>query len=127
MAAPRPKFSLTAGSLASDTASSVAGPSRFVVQRSLDVPLDGLSIALSQSGGVAAGDPVHPPAYDPTVTIPKSQALYEHELTHVVQYSRWGPFFHLGLPLFGIYEWDVILHGYQNAGFEQDARRHGWF
>ena len=58
MAAPRPKFSLTAGSLASDTASSVAGPSRFVVQRSLDVPLDGLSVMLSESGGVAAGDPV---------------------------------------------------------------------
>ena len=58
MAAPRPKFSLTAGSLASDTASSVAAPSRFVVQRSLDVPLDGLSVMLSESGGVAAGDPV---------------------------------------------------------------------
>ena len=58
MAAPRPKFSLTAGSLASDTASSVAGPSRFVVQRSLDVPLDGLSVMLSESGGVTAGDPV---------------------------------------------------------------------
>jgi hypothetical protein len=58
MAAPRPKFSLTAGSLTSDTASSVAAPSRFVVQRSLDVPLDGLSVMLSESGGVAAGDPV---------------------------------------------------------------------
>ena len=58
MAAPRPKFSLTAGSLASDTASSVAGPSRFVVRRSLDVPLDGLSVLLAEGGGVAAGDPV---------------------------------------------------------------------
>ena len=58
MAAPRPKFSLTAGGLTSDSASSVAGPSRFVVQRSLDVPLDGLSVTLSESGGVAAGDPV---------------------------------------------------------------------
>jgi len=75
----------------------------------------------------ALPDPVTPPAYGGAVTIPKSQALYEHELTHVVQYSRWGPFFHLGLPLFGIYEWDVILHGYQNAGFEKDARDHGGF
>ena len=75
----------------------------------------------------ALPDPVTPPAYDGTVTIPKSEALYEHELTHVVQYSRWGPFFHLGLPLFGIYEWDVILHGYQNAGFEKDARDHSGF
>jgi len=58
MAAPRPKFSLTAGGLTSDSASSVAGPSRFVVQRSLDVPLDGLSVTLAESGGVAAGDPV---------------------------------------------------------------------
>ena len=75
----------------------------------------------------ALPDPVTPPAYGGAVTIPKSQALYEHELTHVVQYSRWGPFFHLGLPLFGIYEWDVILHGYQNAGFEKDARDHAGF
>ena len=33
----------------------------------------------------------------------------------------------LGLPLFGVYEWDVILHGYQNASLEKDARDHGGF
>ena len=75
----------------------------------------------------ALPDPVTPPAYSGTVTIPKSQALYEHELRHVNQYGRWGPFFHLGLPLFGVYEWDVILNGYQNAGFEKDAREYSGF
>jgi len=62
-----------------------------------------------------------------TITVPKSQALYEHELRHVNQYGWWGPFFHLGLPIFGVYEWDCILNGYQNAGFETDARDHGGF
>ena len=76
---------------------------------------------------LALPDPVAPPAYNGTVTIPKSQALYEHELRHVNQYSWWGPFFHLGLPLFGIYEWDVILNGYQHASLEKDAREHGGF
>ncbi|MBW8844276.1 MAG: RHS repeat-associated core domain-containing protein [Burkholderiales bacterium] len=75
----------------------------------------------------ALPDPVAPPAYNGTVTIPKAQALYEHELRHVNQYSWWGPFFHLGLPLFGIYEWDVILNGYQDASLEKDAREHGGF
>ncbi|MFG6489108.1 RHS repeat domain-containing protein [Roseateles sp. BYS78W] len=75
----------------------------------------------------ALPDPVSPPAYNGTVTIPKAQALYEHELRHVNQYSWWGPFFHLGLPLFGIYEWDVILNGYQDASLEKDAREHGGF
>ena len=75
----------------------------------------------------ALPDPVTPPAYNGTVTIAKSQALYEHELRHVNQYGWWGPFFHLGLPLFGVYEWDVILNGYQNASFEKDARDHGGF
>ncbi len=72
-------------------------------------------------------DPVAPPAYGGAQTIPKSQALYEHELRHVNQYSWWGPFFHLGLPLFGVYEWDVILNGYQNASLEEDARVHAGF
>jgi len=72
-------------------------------------------------------DPVTPSAYGGTQTIAKSQALYEHELRHVNQYSWWGPFFHLGLPLFGVYEWDVILNGYQNASLEEDARAHGGF
>lgn len=75
----------------------------------------------------ALPDPVTPAAYGGAVTIPKSQALYEHELRHVNQYGWWGPFFHLGLPLFGIYEWDVILNGYQNASLEKDARDHGGF
>jgi RHS repeat-associated protein len=76
---------------------------------------------------IALPDPVTPPAYGGTVTIPKSQALYEHELRHVNQYGWFGPFFHLGLPLFGVYEWDVILNGYQTAALETDARDHAGF
>lgn len=75
----------------------------------------------------ALPDPVAPPAYDGTVTIPKAQALYEHELRHVNQYGWFGPFFHLGLPLFGVYEWDVILHGYEDADLEKDAHDHAGF
>ena len=58
MAALRPGFSLTAGSLSSDSSSPVAGPSRFVVERSLDVPIDGLRVALAESGSVSPGDTV---------------------------------------------------------------------
>lgn len=58
MATPRPQFSFTAGGLACDSSSPVAGPSRFVVERSLDVPIDGLRVTLAESGGVAPGDPV---------------------------------------------------------------------
>jgi RHS repeat-associated protein len=68
---------------------------------------------------------VSPTAYNGTVSFPGSQALYEHELRHTNQYGWLGPFFHLGLPLFGFYEWDVILHGYGNAWTERDAREHG--
>lgn len=75
----------------------------------------------------ALPDPVSPPAYAGKVTVPKAQALYEHELRHVNQYGWFGPFFHLGLPLFGVYEWDVILHGYEDASLEKDARDHGGF
>ena len=78
----------------------------------------------------ALPDPVSPPAYagqTPAITVPKADALYEHELRHVNQYSWWGPFFHLGLPLFGVYEWDVILNGYQNASLEKDARDYSGF
>jgi RHS repeat-associated protein len=75
----------------------------------------------------ALPDPVSPPAYKGTVTIPKSQVLYEHELRHVNQYGWWGPFFHLGLPIWGAYVWDVILNGYHNASMEKDARDHGGF
>jgi hypothetical protein len=58
MAAMRPRFSLTAGSLASSSSSSVAGPSRFVAERSLDVPIDSLRVTLAESGGASPGDPV---------------------------------------------------------------------
>ena len=61
------------------------------------------------------------------MTIPKAQALYEHELRHVNQYGWFGPFFHLGLPLFGVYEWDVILNGYHDASLEKDAHDHAGF
>ena len=70
---------------------------------------------------------ISPPAYGGKVSIPREQALYEHELRHTSQYGWFGPFFHLGLPLFGVYEWDVILNGYQNAWLERDARKYGGF
>lgn len=69
-------------------------------------------------------DPVFPPAYEGKVSIPRNLSLYEHELRHTNQYGWFGPFFHLGLPIFGVYVWDVILHGYRNAWFERDARDH---
>jgi len=67
---------------------------------------------------------VYPPAYGGKVAIPKNIALYEHELRHTNQYAWFGPFFHLGLPIFGVYLWDVILHGYYDARLERDARDH---
>ena len=69
-------------------------------------------------------DPIHPSAYGGAVAIPREQMLYEHELRHTNQYGWLGPFFHLGLPLFGVYEWQVILDGYQNSWLERDARAH---
>jgi hypothetical protein len=69
-------------------------------------------------------DPIFPPAYNGAVSIPREQMLYEHELRHTNQYGWLGPFFHLGLPLFGFYEWDVIINGYQDAWTERDARAH---
>lgn len=54
----KPRFSFTAGSLTSDSDAPVAAPSRFVVERSLDVPVDGLRVLLAESGGAAPGDPV---------------------------------------------------------------------
>jgi RHS repeat-associated protein len=75
----------------------------------------------------ALPDPVSPPAYKGKVTVPKAQALYEHELRHVNQYGWFGPFFHLGLPLFGVYEWDIILNGYRNSSLEKDACNHAGF
>lgn len=58
MPCARPEFTFTAGSLSADSASPLAGPSRFVVERSLDVPVDSLRVTLAESGGVLAGDPV---------------------------------------------------------------------
>jgi RHS repeat-associated protein len=74
---------------------------------------------------LAGGGTVSPPAYGGSVSFPRAEALYEHELRHTSQYGWFGPFFHLGLPVFGVYEWDVILHGYENALLEQDARDYG--
>lgn len=74
---------------------------------------------------LAGGGTVSPSAYGGTETFPISEALYEHELRHTNQYGWFGPFFHLGLPLFGVYEWDVILHGYRDSWLERDAREHG--
>ncbi|HEX6908900.1 MAG TPA: RHS repeat-associated core domain-containing protein [Longimicrobium sp.] len=71
---------------------------------------------------------VQPPAYAGTsITIPRDDVLYEHELRHVNQYGWFGPFFHLGLPLWGFYEWDVILHGYDHAWTEENAEHWSGF
>jgi RHS repeat-associated protein len=69
--------------------------------------------------------PIHPSAYNGTLELPRAEALYEHELRHTNQYGWFGPFFHLGLPIFGVYEWDVIVNGYEDAWTERDARAHG--
>lgn len=69
-------------------------------------------------------DPVHPPAYGGSVSIPRNEMLYEHELRHTNQYGWFGPFFHLGLPIWGVYLWDVIFNGYEDAWTERDAREH---
>jgi hypothetical protein len=75
--------------------------------------------------GVNPPGDVFPSAYDGKVAVPGNHALYEHELRHTNQYGWFGPFFHLGLPVFGVYLWDVILHGYHEAWLERDAREHG--
>jgi RHS repeat-associated protein len=79
------------------------------------------------TASLSAGGDVSPPGHGGSVTIPLKDALYEHELRHTVQYSWFGPFFHLGLPIFGVYEWDVIVHGYEDAWLERDARAFGGF
>jgi hypothetical protein len=58
MAGSKPRFSFGAGSLAANTDSPAAAPSRFVVERSLEVPLDGLRVLLGAGKNVAVGDPV---------------------------------------------------------------------
>ena len=72
----------------------------------------------------ALPDPIFLPAYAGRVSIPRQRMLYEHELRHTNQAGWFGPFFHFGLPLFGFYEWDVIVNGYRNAWSERDARAH---
>jgi RHS repeat-associated protein len=72
----------------------------------------------------ALPDPIFPPAYKGKVSIPRQRMLYEHELRHTNQAGWFGPFYHFGLPLFGFYEWDVIVNGYRNAWTERDARAH---
>ncbi len=72
----------------------------------------------------ALPDPIFPPAYEGRVSIPRQRMLYEHELRHTNQAGWFGPFYHFGLPLFGFYEWDVIVKGYRNAWTERDARAH---
>jgi hypothetical protein len=72
----------------------------------------------------ALPDPIFPPAYEGKVSIPRQRMLYEHELRHTNQAGWFGPFFHFGLPLFGFYEWDLIVKGYRNAWTERDARAH---
>jgi RHS repeat-associated protein len=73
-------------------------------------------------------DEVQPPAYAGTdVKIPREQVLYEHELRHTFQYQLLGPFFHLGIPLWGAYEWEVICFGYEDAWMERDARAYGGY
>jgi RHS repeat-associated protein len=74
---------------------------------------------------IAAGGTVSPTAYGGAETIPVHDALYEHELRHTNQYGWFGPFFHLGMPLWGFYVWDVIFNGYRNSWCETDARAHG--
>src|SRR5688572_19570861 len=51
-----PRFSLRLGALGADTATPAAGPSYFVVERSLAVPADGLRVWLAERAGVLPGD-----------------------------------------------------------------------
>ncbi len=54
----RPQFAFTAGELSGDSDSPRAGPWRFVVERSLQTPVDALRMSLAECGGVAPGDSV---------------------------------------------------------------------
>jgi RHS repeat-associated protein len=70
-------------------------------------------------------DLVFPPAYNGSVSLPRNQTLYEHELRHTNQYGWFGPFFHLALPIWGVYWWDMIINGYNDSWLENDAERYG--
>jgi len=54
----RPKFSFTAGSLSANSESPSSGTWRFVVDRSLDTPIDALRVKLADCGGISPGEPV---------------------------------------------------------------------
>ena len=71
-----------------------------------------------------AGD-VKPPAYNGTVTIPGDQALYEREMRKGNQYGWFGPFYHLGVPTFGLYLWDLLLNEPDKSWLAQDAHQYG--
>jgi hypothetical protein len=58
MAILKPTFSLTVGSLTSDTANPVGGPRAFLVERDMDVPADALRIDLADRAGIALEDDV---------------------------------------------------------------------
>jgi RHS repeat-associated protein len=70
---------------------------------------------------------VQPPPYNGTVTLTRREAFYEHELRHTNQYGWLGPFFLLGMPLWGFYFWDLIVNGYDNSILEKDAARYAGF
>jgi hypothetical protein len=56
MAGLSPRFSLKLGSLRSDTDRPAGGPSYFAVDRSLEIPADGLRVLLAERGEVVPGD-----------------------------------------------------------------------
>ena len=58
MATSAPRFSFTAGSLSADSDAPASAPVRFVVERSLETPIDCLRVDLGASGGAAVGDAV---------------------------------------------------------------------
>lgn len=68
---------------------------------------------------------VTPTAYNGEVTIPGDQALYERELRRTNQFGWFGPFYHLGLPTFGFYLWDMLINGQDGAWLTADAHSHG--
>ena len=75
---------------------------------------------------IKEGGDISPAAYNGKVTLTREESFFEHELRHTNQYGWFGPFFHLGLPLFGIYEWDLIINGgYWGSWLEKDANDYG--
>jgi phage protein D len=58
MAILKPTFSLTVGSLSSDSDNPAGGPRAFLVERDMDVPADALRIDLADRSDIALGDDV---------------------------------------------------------------------